>query len=302
MMAPRGKSFCNRMYLVFAVLLPFLVSVWYRVNYKDGKLAIPPPAADYGNGSMFDLIASRYDLINRVLAVGMDVGWRQVMVDRIKRSVKNLEQPKILDVATGTADVALLLAKSIPTAQILGVDPSQQMLNIGIDKIKDRKLSDQINLLKITDTQRYTDFAGVDSFDAATMSFGIRNVPDRRAALCEIHRVLKPGAMFGILEFSEPDESFGTLGALARLFIRHVVPVLGGYLSGKPREYMHLQNSIMNFPTPKEFQRLLENLNCEGGDGDNNGYFAVESIQQLNFGSVQLYVSTAVKPTTAEAL
>lgn len=298
-MAPKKKgtkppSFCNRMYIVFAILLPFLVSVWYKVNFPNGHL--PPPPADHGNGQMFDLIASRYDTINRVLAVGMDVGWRQVMVDRIARSVRGIERPKILDVATGTADVALLLAKTIPTADILGVDPSPKMLAVGADKIQQRNLSDHIKLLQIDDIQRYTDFAAVDSFDAATVSFGIRNVPDRRTALCEIHAVLKPQAMFSILEFSEPDDSFGTLGILARLFIRYIVPVLGGILSGKPREYLHLQNSIHNFPTPPEFKRLLEHLDCVDGDGNNGGHFDVESIRQLNFGSVQLYVSRTVKP------
>jgi demethylmenaquinone methyltransferase / 2-methoxy-6-polyprenyl-1,4-benzoquinol methylase len=289
----KPPSFCNRMYIVFAILLPFLVSVWYKVNFPNGQL----PAADHGNGQMFDLIAYRYDTINRVLAVGMDVGWRQVMVDRIARSVRNIERPQILDVATGTADVALLLAKTIPTANILGVDPSHKMLAVGADKIQQRNLSDHIKLLQIDDKQQqYTDFAAVDYFDAATVSFGIRNVPDRRAALCEIHAVLKPKAMFTILEFSEPDDSFGTLGILARLFIRHVVPVLGGILSGKPREYLHLQNSIRNFPTPPEFKRLLEHLDCVDGEGNHGGHFDVESIKQLNFGSVQLYVSRTVKP------
>ena len=83
----------------------------------------------------------------------------------------------------------------------------------------------------------------------------------------------------------------GLLGALARLFIRYVVPVVGGVLSGKPREYLHLQNSIKDFPSPPEFGKLLENLSC-GESG--NGHFDVDEIVQMNFGSVQLYVATAV--------
>lgn len=278
---------CTKIHILFAVLLPFLLSFWYQLNYPNGKLA---PPADYGNGGMFDLIAQRYDLINRVLAIGMDIGWRQEMVQQIKNSVKGVDRPRILDIATGTADVALLLSSAMPSAQILGVDPSQQMLNVGMEKIKERGQSSSIRLLKIMDSQKYTDFAEADSFDAATISFGIRNVPDRRAALCEIHNVLKPGAMFCVLEFSEPDETSGTLGALARLFIRHVVPVVGGLLSGKPTEYLHLQNSIKNFPSPQQFKNLLESPGCEG-----QGHFKVSLIKQLNFGSVQLYVANNVK-------
>jgi len=126
-------------------------------------------------------------------------------------------------------------------------------------------------------------------FDAATMSFGIRNVPDRETALCQIHKVLREGARFCVLEFSEPAPDTGFLGAVARQFIRYVVPVLGGILSGKPREYWHLQNSIQDFPSPKEFGELLEHLDCA------DGAFRLDELIQLNYGSVQLYVSTALR-------
>ena len=122
------------------------------------------------------------------------------------------------------------------------------------------------------------------------------HVPEREVALCEIHRLLKPSGVLAILEFSEPDDSFGVLGMLARLFIRHVVPIVGGILSGAPKEYLHLQNSIKDFPTPPEFKKLMERLSC-GEEG--KGYFDMEEVMHLNFGSVQLYVGTAVKEDNA---
>ena len=250
------------------------------------NVSIPPK--NFGSGEMFDLIATRYDLVNRVLALRMDVKWRKVMVQKIKEQVP--PNAKLLDIATGTADVALLLAEAMPLATVLGKDPSNNMLNIGRDKVKDLDLQTRITL-EYGDAQ---DFSAIEesSFDGATMSFGIRNVPDRQKALCEIHRVLKPNAIFCILEFSEPEKSAGIMGFFARLFIRHVVPIVGGILSGKPKEYLHLQNSIKDFPSPTEFGYILEGVTC---GNDKRGAFHLNELIQMNFGSVQLYVTTAIQ-------
>lgn len=210
---------------------------------------------------------------------------------------------KILDLATGTADVAILLAKDYLSSgtdtkrdiDILGVDPSINMITVGREKIAKENLASTITL-DLGDARNLKGLEN-DSFDAATMSFGIRNVPEKEEALCEIHRVLKKesdgqsGAKFGILEFSEPGDDSGIMGAGARLFIRYVVPVLGAVLSGAPREYMHLQNSIKEFPSPPEFAALMEGLKC---GVNSNGRFRVEDLIQLNFGSVQLYLATPV--------
>lgn len=262
---------------------------------------VDAPPLDYGTGSMFDLIATRYDLINRALALGMDLNWRRTMVRKIGESIAASEnnQPKILDLATGTADVALLLAQEIPSATIVGVDPSHNMLEVGRQKVKQQKLDAVIDL-QLSDSRNLGEIDS-SSFDAATMAFGIRNVPERDMALCEIHRVLRPSSRFCILEFSEPDASFGILGAVARFFIRHVVPVVGGLLSGAPREYLHLQNSIKEFPSPQEFGALMQRLDC----GSTEGYFELEELIQMNFGSVQLYVTKAMnrrKETAEESL
>ena len=257
-------------------------------QFLFANVSTPPP--DFGSGQMFDLIADRYDRINRVLALGMDMGWRKQMVDVVLESVKTKENPQLLDVATGTADVALLLADRIPTATVLGVDPSSNMLRVGREKIDAQNLSNRVTLQE-HDARRGFDGVDDDTFDAATMSFGIRNIIEKQEALCQIHRVLKNESILTILEFSEPDESSGFLGKVARFFIRHVVPTLGGVLSGKPREYLHLQNSIKDFPTPPEFVKLIESSTCAG----RNPSFKVEDMTQLSFGAVQLYVSRVLK-------
>lgn len=280
-------------YVLVAVAVPILAAVLLQ-HYMFAGLTPPPP--DYGKGTMFDAIAVRYDMINRVLAMGMDVGWRQRMVQKIQESVSLLEQPQILDVATGTADVALLLARAIPSAKVTGVDPSSNMLHVGRQKVVQQGLSKSIDL-QVHDAQDFSSSFTDATFDAATMSFGIRNVPDRATALCQIHKVLKPGARFCILEFSEPDETTGIMGAGARVFIRYVVPLLGGILSGKPREYWHLQNSIKEFPSPKEFGKLLQELDCQ----ESKGAFGLEELVQMCFGSVQLYVTTVVRKLQHEA-
>jgi demethylmenaquinone methyltransferase / 2-methoxy-6-polyprenyl-1,4-benzoquinol methylase len=233
---------------------------------------------------MFDFIATRYDMINRVLAVGMDISWRKRMVNEIQACVAS-DSPRLLDLATGTADVALLLSQAMPDAKITGLDPSQQMLAQGREKIKARDLEDRI-VLEWADARNLQEYQGKGLFDGATMAFGIRNIPERDQALCQIHSLLRDQACLGILEFSEPDpDQWGIMGHGARLFIRHVVPWLGGLLSGAPREYWHLQNSIKDFPKPNDFVKLLESVDCE------TGRYKVQDLIHMNYGSVQLYVS-----------
>lgn len=294
--------------------LAIVVAVVVQQRHKALFSGVDAPPPDFGTGSMFDSIATRYDTVNRVLALGMDIGWRKEMVQAIQESLEKSEstKPLLLDVATGTADVALLLAKAMPEATVIGVDPSPNMLDIGREKIRDDGLQNVI-YLQVADAQelassiqipdevqsRRQQENGLDtesptSFDGATMSFGIRNVPDREKALCQIHQLLKPSSRFCILEFSEPDDSFGFLGSIARVFIRNAVPFLGGVLSGKPREYWHLQNSIKDFPSPNDFVNVLESLDCQQ-NGRGRNFFKVEELRQLNFGSVQLYIMRTVK-------
>ncbi len=287
---------------------------------------------------MFDLIAKRYDFINRALALNLDMSWRHRLVKEVVGAEGEIfaaatgggaSSVKILDLATGTADVAILLGKAAAqyynthsilfssqttktddeynddAKTILGLDPSQNMLNVGVAKIQQSNLS-HIVRLKLGDA-RNLDSLARDSFDAATMSFGIRNIPEKELALCEIHRVLKKNneSKLAIMEFSEPGPDSGIMGSLARLFIRHVVPAFGAALSGFPKEYMHLQKSIKNFPSPPEFVALMEGLRCSmnvgrGENGDEKldidmfGSFRVQEVVNLNFGSVQIYVATPI--------
>lgn len=287
------------------IFVPVLASVILNIVYEK-------PPTDHGKGTMFDMIANRYDFINRALALNMDIGWRKRMISEVTSQGSLFdarkmghESVRVLDLATGTADVAILFAEAHKGTtieggmkrglNILGIDPSINMITVGREKVASKKLSDEV-VLELGDARNLQDLPE-NVFEAATMSFGIRNVPEKEQALCEIHRVLRKesateaGAKFGILEFSEPGENSGIMGAGARLFIRHVVPVLGAILSGAPREYMHLQNSIKEFPTPKEFASIMEGLKC-GEEG--MGSFRVDSLIQLNFGSVQLYLSTPI--------
>jgi demethylmenaquinone methyltransferase / 2-methoxy-6-polyprenyl-1,4-benzoquinol methylase len=287
--------------ILLPVLLAVLVATVSSTSILEllfGSVETPPP--DFGNGRTFDQIAGRYDIINRVLALRMDISWRKQMTGRIQELLSSqqikdddgLSPWNVLDLATGTADVALQLAKDLPHSTIiLGLDPSTNMLAVGREKVAAAGLQHRITLEE-ADARDLSNYLS-RTFDAATMSFGIRNVPKplRQTALCEIHGLLKPNqGIVGILEFSKPDDSHGVLGMMARWYIGHVVPVMGGILSGAPREYMHLQNSIQDFPSPDEFRSLMQNLHCPG-------HFEMEPVRHMNFGSVQLYIGRAVTPT-----
>jgi demethylmenaquinone methyltransferase/2-methoxy-6-polyprenyl-1,4-benzoquinol methylase len=281
------------------VLMPFFSLFLHYVFLSQSDTDERFLQDNFGSGEMFDIVADNYDLTNRILAMRMDLSWRRELVSRIKQRVPSTGS-KILDLATGTADVALLLAEAIPKANITGVDPSVKMLQVAVTKINAyfRRYSPRIEL-------EYGDARNLSitsqSIDGATMSFGIRNVPsvDRKKALCEIHRVLKPNAVFGILEFSEPDETAGILGYLCSIFVKFIVPFVGGIVTGHPKAYQYLQQSIDEFPAPNDFVSMMEGLNCpvyvHGNEIDVFvGYFKLDELVHLNFGSVQLYVATAL--------
>jgi len=279
--------------------LPLLVTLGVLivgiVSHKAIVGNVDTPPLDFGGGSMFDFIAPRYDTINRILAFRMDVCWRKVMVNKIKAHLEenSIETPRILDLATGTADVALMLSNAIPSATVIGVDPSEGMLDVGRKKVSKKKKDGKISLQQ-ADARSLSRYQA-NPFDTATMAFGIRNVPERDTVFCEVYKVLNPGALLCILEFSEPDKAAGPMGAAVRVFIQHVVPFIGGILSGRPTMYKHLQNSIKYFPTPEEFREDIERLNCSGAGQS----FAVEELTHLNFRSVQIYSIRSMRPPEA---
>ncbi len=225
-----------------------------------------------GSGAMFDDIAGRYDLLNRVMSLGLDGRWRRALACAL---TKNLPATaRVLDVATGTADVALTIAAESPSLQIVGVDPSEQMLARGREKIATAGLDNRIEL-QLGDGQ---DLPFEDkSFDAACVSFGIRNFSDRQKGLAELTRVTRSGGRVAILELAEPRDS-GLLGRAARLHVRHVVPRLGALLSGS-REYRYLQDSIAAFPPATKFAAMMGEV----------GLQEIE-IRPMTFGAVVLFI------------
>lgn len=224
-----------------------------------------------GSGQMFDAIAERYDLLNRIISLGIDQRWRRLTVAALELQ----ERPRVLDLATGTADLALRIAQTHPDAQVIGLDPSVNMLSIGRDKARREEIDDRVKLVE-GDAQAlpFDD----DRFDGVTIAFGIRNVPDRGKALAEMARVTRPGGRVAILELSETRS--GLLGPLARFHVHHVVPTIGGLISGK-KEYRYLQKSIADFPPPEAFAELMRESGLE-----------VLEVTPLTFGVCTLYVGT----------
>ena len=222
-----------------------------------------------GDGQFFDGIAERYDLLNRILSLGMDGRWRKKAVAALELK----DGATILDVATGTADLALTIAEKNPKVSVVGIDPSKEMLAIGRDKAVDKGVDTRVELA-MGDGQAlgFED----DRFDGAVVSFGIRNFPDRLQGLREMTRVVRPGAPVVILELSEPGG--GVMGGLSKLYVHGMVPRIGAMLSGS-KEYRYLQESIAAFPPPEDFCALMEEA----------GLTEVRA-EPLTFGAVHLFV------------
>ncbi len=223
-----------------------------------------------GSGVMFDAIAHRYDRLNRILSMGLDGGWRR----RAVRAMNLGGGARVLDLATGTADLALEVVRQQPQARVVALDPSAGMLAEGQRKVALAGLEQRVKLdLGSAETLDLD----ADSFDAVGIAFGIRNVVDRHSALREMARVTRPGGRVVILELSEPR---GLLGAGARFYLHQVVPRVGALLSGH-REYRYLQRSIAAFPPPPVF---TQHMAAAG--------LTVLSADALTFGVCHLFVAT----------
>jgi demethylmenaquinone methyltransferase/2-methoxy-6-polyprenyl-1,4-benzoquinol methylase len=222
-----------------------------------------------GSGEMFDAIAPRYDLLNRLISLGLDQGWRKKTVAAMNLS----PGATALDLATGTGDLAIAISRSHPDVKVLATDPSRGMLDVAVEK--GRPFDGRISFA-VGDAQAIDLPDG--SVDAVSMGFGIRNVPDRPRALREMARVTRAGGRIAILELSEPKK--GALAALARFHIHQVVPRIGGALSGAS-EYSYLQRSIAAFPPPEEFAAMMR----EAG-------LRVLEVSPLTMGVVCLFVAT----------
>jgi len=225
-----------------------------------------------GSGEMFDSIAERYDLLNRIISLGLDQGWRKRTVAALDLAAK--AGATVLDLATGTGDLALQIARTHPSAKVIGTDPSRGMLDVAERKARSSKSK---VALRVGDAQAIDLADG--TVDAVSMAFGIRNVPDRPKALREMARVTRAGGRIAILELSEPKQ--GTLAKLARFHIHEVVPRVGALISGGGGEYSYLQRSIAAFPAPDAFAALMEEAGIE-----------VLEVAPLTFGVVCLFVGT----------
>ena len=197
---------------------------------------------------MFDGIAGRYDLVNRVLSLQRDQRWRRLAAQLVLAA-----HPRtVLDLATGTADLPLMLTALDPRVRVTGIDISAEMLARGRAKAQRHAAGAQI-VLRRGDALALP--VATASVDAVTIAFGIRNVADYRTALREMYRVLRPAGSVTILEFSLPRHPLVRLTYL--LYFRHLLPLIGGLISGNATAYRYLNRSVESFPGAKEFCALL---------------------------------------------
>jgi demethylmenaquinone methyltransferase / 2-methoxy-6-polyprenyl-1,4-benzoquinol methylase len=197
---------------------------------------------------MFNRIAHRYDYLNHFLSLGIDRAWRK----KLRRYLSRHNPLTILDVATGTGDLAIELARIHPH-KIVGVDIAESMLEVGKRKIAEKKLSNLITLQQADSEDLPFDD---NSFDAATIAFGVRNFETPLKGLKEIHRILKPGGIIMILEFGMPGQ-FPMKQAYS-FYFNAVLPFWGKVFSGSYESYKYLPESVKKFPYGNQFTKLLE--------------------------------------------
>ena len=206
--------------------------------------------------AMFDRISPKYDTINHLLSLNIDKVWRR----KTAKSVAKGHPKTILDLATGTADLAIALAKHNPQARIIGMDISEKMLEIGKEKVKQQKLENQIAL-------RFGDAATLPfedgTFDAVTVAFGVRNFEDLDKGLSEITRVLKPDGQAVILEFSMPEKF--PVKQLYQFYFKRVLPKIGKRVSKDNSAYTYLPKSVEQFPKPLVFLDMLDRYGLKQG-------------------------------------
>lgn len=230
-----------------------------------------------GSGLMFDQIAKRYDLLNRLISLGLDQSWRKKLVASLPT------EGELLDVATGTADVALALAHTYSKSTVTGLDPSVNMLDVGRQKVDRRRLNERVTL----DVGTALDMPYESNrFAGSCVAFGVRNFPDRLQGMKEMNRVTAAGGPVAVLELSEPRD--GLFSPFVRLHVHHIVPWMGAILSGN-KEYRYLQKSVQAFPPPQHFAELME----EAGIGK-------VKIERMPFGVAHLYVGLASNSSDLE--
>lgn len=222
---------------------------------------------------MFNSIARNYDFLNHFLSMGIDVYWRRKLINELKK----YQPGKIIDIATGTADLSIMAAKN-GFKDITGVDLSSEMIKIGTIKVDKCNFKKEISLLE-GDAENLV-FEN-ESFDAATIAYGVRNFENLQKGLTEIARILKKGKPLLILEFSKPENNF--VRWCYNIYSRFFIPAAGKLISGNSKAYKYLPESIKEFPSGNEFLKILEN--CE---------FTATRMYKLTFGISTLYIGEKV--------
>jgi len=198
---------------------------------------------------LFGRVDRKYDLLNHILSLNLDKRWRKSLANQ----VSSVHLSRVLDVCTGTCDLAVEFAKRYPKAEIIGIDISDQMLKIGMEKIKKSGLNGRI-LLQQSDLF-YLPFKD-QAFDTVSIAFGFRNLHDFRGGIKEMVRVLKRDGFLLILELTLPHIPF--LKGMYLFYLRNIVPKIGGLISGSKSSYEYLSSSIIAFPKKDEVIELLK--------------------------------------------
>ena len=218
--------------------------------------------------TMFDNISSNYDGLNRVISFGIDQSWRKKVI----KMVTDSHAKSVIDIATGTGDLAIALAKT-ETEKIVGIDISNGMLDVGRQKIKNQNLSDKIDMVQAdSENLPYDD----NSFDAATVACGVRNFEDLDKGLSEIYRVLKPDGVFVVLETSNPTKFPFKQGYT--IYTKYILPLIGKLFSKDKSAYRYLSESASVFPFGEAFNNILKK----------NGFINVKDLPQT-FGVSTIY-------------
>ena len=219
---------------------------------------------------MFDNISPKYDLLNRILSGGIDIQWRKDVI----KMVKAAKPATILDIATGTGDLAIMMAKNT-SAQITGLDLSAGMLEVGRKKVTAEGLENRVTMIQgDSENLPFED----NSFDCVTVSFGVRNFENLEKGLAEIRRILKPGGTFVILEFSYPTTF--PMKQLYTFYSKNILPAIGKLISKDQSAYTYLPDSVAAFPHGEEMKNILKNVN-----------FTQPIDKKLTFGIASIYKS-----------
>lgn len=222
---------------------------------------------------MFDNIAPTYDKLNHILSFNIDRIWRR----RVMRIVRRSHAHKIMDVATGTGDLAIAMAKRVDRTQILGIDLSEEMLQVARKKIEKQGLEERI-IVEKGDAENLS-MVSTESIDAATVAFGVRNFENLERGLSEIYRTLKPGGKFVVLEFSIPRNPL--VRWVYAQYSHRLLPRIGAMLSKDRKAYDYLPDSVEEFPSPERFAEILRGVG-----------FKDIKLSSQSFGIAHIYEAT----------